>query len=151
MAWTAGIVIAGYGVASGRDKDSGYPEGTIALQKPYFLEKGVDLSLFYPGTLNVDLSPLAPIPGNAIFDGVLRWHSDIEERFLLVPIQIRIKEKTYAGLWYYPHPDTKPAHFQKKTVVELLLPWIDGIGEGEVVQVKLPDQLPNGNAPSGAL
>lgn len=138
MKWNPGKVIAGYGVASGLGKDRLYPKGTISLQAPFFLEKGIDLSPYFPGTLNIDLSPFVPNPQQPVFDDVLRWFADIEERFLLFPVEIRIKEARYAGLWYYPHPATKPAHFQREGIVELLLPWIEGISVGDQVFVSFP-------------
>jgi hypothetical protein len=137
MKWVPGIVTVGYGVASGTGKDCRYPAGTIQLQQPFFLEKGIDLSNYFSGTLNVDLAPLKPVPQNPIFDGVIRWFGDIEERFILSPVQIQVNGRRYSGLWYYPHPETKPDHFQRPAVVELLLPWIDGLVVGEEVIVGL--------------
>lgn len=128
----------GHGVASGRSTDSPYPAGTIALQAPAFLRHGIDLSPYFPGTLNVDLAPHVPQPRPAIFDARVRWHGDLEERFLLVPVRLRVAGRVHEGLWYHPHPATKPAHFQRPTVVELLLPWIDGLAPGAAVDVALP-------------
>jgi hypothetical protein len=42
------------------------------------------------------------------------------------------------GLVYFPHPDTKPEHFQKPDVLELLLPWTEGIEYGTKVQIEVP-------------
>ena len=137
MDWLSGTVSAGYRVASGTGKDRRYPAGTIALQRPFFLEKGIDLSGYFPGTLNVDLAPCKPVPQHPIFDGPIRWFGNIEERFVLSPVEVRVKERQYSGLWYYPHPETKPGHFQRESVVELLLPWIDGLTVGEKVIVRL--------------
>lgn len=132
-----GIVRAGYGVASGSGADRRYPAGTIRLQQAFFLARGIDLSPYFPGTLNVDLAPAAPLPRAPIFDGRLRWFGDIEERFLLSPAELETGGARHAGLWYYPHPETKPAHVQEATVVELLLPWIDGLHPGDRVRVWL--------------
>ena len=52
-----GKVISGYGVASGKGKDNRYPEGTLKLQMPFFNERGLDLSAFFIGTINIDISP----------------------------------------------------------------------------------------------
>ena len=52
-----GKVISGYGVASGKGKDNRYPEGTLKLQIPFFKERGLDLSAFFIGTINIDISP----------------------------------------------------------------------------------------------
>jgi hypothetical protein len=133
--WLPGRRIAGYGVASGRAADSPYPAGTIALQAPFFRAHGVDLSPYFPGTLNVDLAPHTPPRPAPAFDVRLRWFGELEERFLLTPIALRHAGVVYEGLWYYPHPDTKPAHFQRPTVVELLLPWIAGLPEDAKVEV----------------
>lgn len=130
-----GKIVAGYGVASGRCKDARYPNGTIALQQAFFMEKGIDLSGYFSGTLNIDLAPFVPAPGQALFDGLLRWTDKLEERFVLTPIQMEVAGHAYSGLWYYPHPDTKIEHFQAESVVELLLPWIDGLQAGEPVVV----------------
>jgi hypothetical protein len=136
--WLPGVVVPGHGVASGRSTSTPYPAGTIALQAPAFRQHGVDLSAYFPGTLNVDLAPHVPQPRSPVFDGRLRWHGDLEERFLLMAVRLRTAGHEHAGLWYYPHPATKPAHFQRLTVVELLLPWIDGLQAGAAVEVALP-------------
>ena len=52
-----GKVISGYGVASGKGKDNRYPEGTLKLQMPFFKKRGLDLSAFFIGTINIDISP----------------------------------------------------------------------------------------------
>ena len=134
--WIQGVVVAGHGVASGTGQDRRYPAGTIRLQQPFFLERGIDLSGYFPGTLNVDLAPQTPPPAQPRFDGVIRWFEDLEERFLLSAVEVEAHGARHAGLWYYPHPDTKPAHFQRSTVVELLLPWIEGLRAGDRVSVR---------------
>ncbi|MBK4735426.1 hypothetical protein [Noviherbaspirillum pedocola] len=142
MEWINGIVRAGYGVASGSGADRRYPAGTIRMQQPFFLERGIDLSPYFPGTLNIDVAPKAPVPRRPIFDGLLRWYADIEERFLLSETEIEASGKRYAGLWYYPHPQTKPAHVQADTVVELLMPWIPNLHAGDAVRVGLAQGVP---------
>ena len=52
-----GEIKPGYGVASGKGNDERYPDGTLRLQFKYFLEKGLDLSRYYMGTINLDISP----------------------------------------------------------------------------------------------
>ena len=51
-----GVVTKGYGVASGNDSPR-FPGGTIRAQSQHFLAGGVDISPYYPGTLNVDIAP----------------------------------------------------------------------------------------------
>lgn len=125
-------------MASGRAPDSPYPGGTIALQAPFFRERGVDLSPYFPGTLNVDLAPRLPPAPRPVFDGVLRWFGSLEERFLLTPVALRWQGLEVEGLWYYPHPATKPAHVQRPSVVELLLPWVPGLPPDALVEVGFP-------------
>jgi hypothetical protein len=133
--WLPGRRIPGYGVASGRASDSPYPAGTIALQAPFFLQQGIDLSPFFPATLNIDLAPRTPPAVRPLFDRRLRWFGTLEERFLLTPIALRHAGTVHQGLWYYPHPETKPAHVQRPTVVELLLPWIADLPADALVEV----------------
>jgi hypothetical protein len=135
--WVPGKVTNGHGVASGQAQSCPYPSGSISLQAPYFLQRGIDLSDFYAGTLNVDLAPFIPRPGNVIFDETICWFGNITERFMLAPIELEFGGCQYKGLWYYPHPGTKPAHFQRDTVVELLLPWIEGLSAGMPVLVRM--------------
>jgi hypothetical protein len=52
-----GIVQAGHGVASGNTAQSPYPQGTIKMQQPFFRQLGLDLSPYFPGTLNVSIAP----------------------------------------------------------------------------------------------
>ena len=123
-------------MASGRAAGSSpYPAGSIALQSPFFQAQGIDLSSYFPGTLNVDLAPHRPPPGRPVFDGRLRWFGELEERFVLTPIALRHAGVVHEGLWYYPHPETKPGHFQRPTVVELLLPWVPGLAGDAWVEI----------------
>ncbi len=135
--WLDGVVIAGHGVAGGGAADSPYPAGSISLQQPHFLSAGIDLSPYFSGTLNVDLAPHKPPQSNrVVFDGMLHWYGDISERFTLAKVECRVGGSEVEGLWYYPHPETKPAHFQRETVVELLLPYVEGIAAGDAVSIK---------------
>jgi hypothetical protein len=136
MDWMNGVVVPGYGAASGRSYDSRYPGGTIRAQKPYFMARGIDLSQYFDGTLNVDLAPHVPRPRNVLFQGRIRWHPDIEELFMLSPVEVEAGGKRYAGLSYYPHPETKKEHFQPESVIELLLPWIDGLTAGSAIKMR---------------
>ncbi len=139
MEWVDGVVVAGHGVASGNAVGSPgnpYPAGSIRLQQPHFLQAGIDISPYFSGTLNVDLAPHTPRAKRVVFDGVLHWHGDIAERFTLANVVCRVAGREFGGLWYYPHPETKPAHFQRDTVVELLLPYIEGVAIGDAVSLR---------------
>ena len=52
--WLRCRLVAGHGVASGRAATSPYPAGTIHLQAPFFAARGIDLSPFFAGTLNLE-------------------------------------------------------------------------------------------------
>jgi hypothetical protein len=45
-----------------------------------------------------------------------------------------------SGLIYFPHPDTKPTHFQKPDVLELLLPWTKGLSYGNDIMLEVPGE-----------
>jgi hypothetical protein len=137
---TEGMVQAGHGVASGNAAQSPYPHGTIEMQRPFFQNLGLDLSPFFPGTLNVSIAPwrfqihYAPFTFEA-----LRWtHLHPPETFSFCHCVLEFQQKSYAGLVYYPHPETKQTHFQQVSVIELLLPKIADISSGDHVTLQLP-------------
>lgn len=73
-----GIVTHGHGVASGKAGDRRFPNGTIAMQIPFFKALGLDLSPYHPGTLNIDVSPYAFKPGpEALLFERVKWHSEM--------------------------------------------------------------------------
>lgn len=43
------------------------------------------------------------------------------------------------GWIYFPHPETKPTHFQKSDVLELLLPWTEGLSYGGSIRLDVPE------------
>ena len=120
--------VQGYGVASGRSPDSPYPAGTIALQAPFFAERGLDLSGCFAGTLN-----LAVTGGEwRLRDPRLRveqlaWTPlHAPETFSFWPCRLRWAgaASELAGWIYWPHPETKPCHRQPPDQLEVLAPWI---------------------------
>jgi len=129
-----GKVVPCYQVASGLGKNSPYPAGTIALQTPHFAALGVDLSPFYPGTLNVSIAPyrFALLPPVTLHQ--VKWSPGHDaESFSFVPIRFIWQQQTAVGLIYYPCPETKIDHFQDPSVIELLLPKIRDITYGDRV------------------
>ncbi len=138
-----GVVVAGHGVASGRASDSPFAGGTIALQAPHFAARGLDLSPFVAATVNLDIAPhrLVPVSPRWTFADV-EW-TDVHgpETFSFVECTARWREEEHAGLVYLPHPETKPMHHQPSTVIELLLPSLDGLAPGDALDVSVtPDQ-----------
>jgi hypothetical protein len=134
-----GKVISGYGVASGKGKDNRYPEGTLKLQMPFFNERGLDLSAFFIGTINIDISPYQfSIKKYKYYFKEINWSIYIPpENFYFFEVQLIFKESVYEGLIYMPDPKTKFDHHQISSLFELLMPKIEGIKQGENIILKL--------------
>lgn len=52
-----GEIKAGHGFASGKGKDERYPEGTLKQQFKHLLERGLNLSNYFIGNIDLDISP----------------------------------------------------------------------------------------------
>jgi len=139
MMSVTGKVISGYGVASGKGKDDRYPNGTLKLQIPFFKEKGLDLSDFFIGTINIDISPYQfTVKKYKYYFKEINWSIYIPpENFYFFDVQLIFKESVYKGLIYMPDPKTKSDHHQISNLFELLMPKIKGIKQGENVILKL--------------
>jgi hypothetical protein len=135
------LVMKGHGVASGKVNDPRYPKGTIKIQSEYFLQKGLDLSQYFPGTINLDIAPyFFKIKTPKYFLKDINWSEFIPpENFYFFDVTLQYHKNTYKGLIYMPDPATKAEHFQNPTVLELLLPKIDGLKYGELVKVEVDD------------
>ena len=134
----------GHGVASGRSNDVRYPNGTLNAQYEHFLKRGLDLSPYYLGTVNVDISPyFFKIRNPKYFFENIDWSKHIPpENFYFFDVSIQLNNNIYDGLIYMPDPVTKKEHFQKPTVLELILPKIIDLkyGYSVIIDVK-QDQL----------
>lgn len=139
--WHPCRLVRGHGVASGQAEDSPYPAGTIALQAPLFAAHGIDLSPYYPGTLNLAFSdsrwhlsrPLARVDH-------LRWcEQHPPETFSFWPARLRWAgcAAPVEGLLYRPHPETKCNHHHSPDRLELLAPWIAGIASAASLELGL--------------
>ncbi len=141
MTWqsVAGIVQRGHQVASGRANNSPYEAGTIALQTPHFQRLGLDLSGYFPGTLNIDIAPktFSLIQPHYTFAD-LQWHPNFPpETFSFSPCYIEHRQQRYDGLIYYPHPETKLGHFQAPATLEVLAPFILNLAYGDRLELSL--------------
>lgn len=177
-------ILQGHRVASGLNGNPLFPGGTLRMQLPFFLAQGLDLSPYYPGTLNVSIAPwrYRVVRPRHVFP-CLKWHpTEPAEDFSFFDVVVQLdaahggsgsNTRTRApdldggegcahpgssgaggvpqagavaqpdavrGLIYYPHPDTKPAHFQKPDVLELLLPWTEGLAYGQTLQLEAPPE-----------
>ena len=138
------MVVKGHRVASGQNRNSLYPRGTIEAQKPFFRERGLDLSALYAATLNVSIAPRAfklLKPAYTFTD--IEWAPrQPPENFSFSPCSVIFNDRTYDGYVYYPHPDTKPRHHQPAGVLEIIAPRISGLAYGaSVVLVLNPDEV----------
>ncbi|MBQ3811294.1 MAG: hypothetical protein II839_10795 [Kiritimatiellae bacterium] len=133
-----GAVVPGHGVASGRSGDPRFPGGTVAMQIPFFRERGLDLAGFFPGTINVDVSPWSFRPGPEArrFERV-KWHPEMPaETFSFARVTLVRKDVCRPAMVYWPHPETKPEHFQPAGVAEILAPRIEGLEPGDAVAIE---------------
>lgn len=132
-----GVVVRGHGVASGRGADRRYGAGTLELQRPCFAALGLDLSGFFDGTLNVDLAPLrGELAQPSYTFRQVRWtERHPPEDFSFSRCQVRWGGGVYEGWIYTPHPETKAAHFQLASMVEILVPFMEGIAYGDEVEL----------------
>ena len=137
-----GKVISGYGVASGKGNDSRYPNGTLILQLPYFKEKGLDLSGFYRGTLNIDIRPhMFTIKKPTYYLKDIDWSDHIPpENFYFFEVTLLFKERKYEGLIYMPDPKTKTDHHQINTMLEIMMPFVEGIENGSSVKLEIAEE-----------
>ncbi len=132
-----GVVVEGYGVASGTAADSPYPRGSIELQVPFFKDCGLDLTRFHRGTLNVSIAPLRASMVNPrfTFRSILWSPSHEPEDFSFAPCQIAHAEAWHAGFVYYPHPETKPRHHHDPSILEIITTYLTGVAYGDAIDL----------------
>jgi hypothetical protein len=132
-----GVVIRGHGVASGQADDRPYPDGSIRMQIPFFKELGLDLTEYYPATLNISITPFRFTVTNPeyTFRNVEWTHLHPPEHFSFSRCRITYDNKTYDGWIYYPHPETKKNHFQNDHILEIISQYVPDIGYGNKIEV----------------
>jgi len=139
--WTRirGVVVEGHRVASGLAADSPYPRGTIEMQTPFFLERGLDLRAFHPATIGVSCRPLSftvEHPQYTFRD--VRWSpAHHSEDFSFSPCRITVGRVSYGGWIYYPHPETKIGHHHDASTLEIVAPYVEGLGYGTEVELEV--------------
>ena len=146
LRWHSAVLLKGHGVASGQALSSGavqttpYPQGTIAMQSPFFSELGLDLSPYWPGTLNLSLAPseLHLSHPDFCFRNLEWTHLHPPETFSFWRIRLRFvgnHDLTVPGLVYWPHPETKARHWQNQSTLEILAPYISHLSLGQTVEL----------------
>ena len=134
-------IVQGHRVASGLNGNPRFPGGTLRMQLPFFRELGLDLSSYHLGTLNVSIAPMSYRVMNPKWTfRALKWHpTEPAEDFSFFDVIVhREGEPSISGSIYFPHPETKPEHFQKPEVLELLLPWMEGLTYGQKIWLEVP-------------
>lgn len=134
-----GRVVSGHGIASGQGRVTPYPAGSIKMQIPFFRQHGVDLRSFYKGTINVDVAPARfVITDHATTLRAIEWTAlHPPEDFSFSPCRLVVGRTKVEGLIYFPHPETKERHFQSDTTIEVLAPFIEGLGPGTPVTLEI--------------
>ncbi|MBL9169732.1 MAG: hypothetical protein JNN07_18470 [Verrucomicrobiales bacterium] len=137
----AARIVKGHRVASGLNGNPRFPGGTMRMQIPHFLALGLDLRYLYPGTLNVSIAPkrYRVVRPRYSFPA-LKWHPiEPAEDFSFFDARlVRPGHTPVEGFVYYPHPETKPEHFQSPDVLELLFPRVEGLEYGMVIALEVP-------------
>ena len=135
-----GVVVRGYGVASGQGAGNPYPDGTIALQKPFFAARGLDLAAYMAGTLNISIAPATfqLLQPAYLFRRVAWTTLHQPEDFSFARCRLTFSATRYDGWVYYPHPETKERHVQQPSMLELIMPFVPKIGYGDAVQIAVP-------------
>ncbi|MGD1866495.1 MAG: hypothetical protein ACFB0D_18240 [Phormidesmis sp.] len=140
-----GWVKAGHGVASGKSGDPRFPAGTLAMQKPMFRKLGLSLDNYFMGTLNIAIAPHSYeiIEAKHTFRNVKWSPTEPTEDFSFFDCRVVLNNaEKVNGLIYYPHPETKPEHFQPADILEVITPFISNLTyECEVVIEVDPQQL----------
>jgi hypothetical protein len=136
-----GTIKKGHGVASGASSSSPYPHSSIAMQAPFFRARGLDLAGLHPGTLNVSIAParFAIAQPDFIFKGVAWTNLHPPETFSFVACDVVFGGASCSGWLYHPHPETKAAHWQDATVMEVIAPRIDGVQYGAEIVLRFAD------------
>jgi hypothetical protein len=136
-------LVEGHRVASGLNGNPRFPGGTLRMQTPHFQALGFDISHLYLGTLNVSIAPLSyqVVKARHTFSNV-KWHpTEPAEDFSFFDVRVGCPDGTaVVGYIYYPHPNTKPEHFQEPDVLELLLPFVEGLRYGMTMRLEVPTE-----------
>ena len=137
MQWTLihGTLAQGYGVASGPSKD--YPYGALDRQRPLFKDRGLDLSAYFNGTLNIDIRPntFQLLKPEFTFQHVEWTDLHPPEHFSFSRCKVIYQHLEYEGWVYYPHPETKLRHFQDPSLLEVIAVPIPHIKYGDELDV----------------
>lgn len=108
----------------------------------HFQKLGLDLSPYFIGTINVDISPRTFELGSPKhFFAEVDWSPHIpSENFYFFDVTLFVHEKAYQGLIYMPDPQTKVEMEQSSTVLELILPPVEQVEYGSQVEIEVMEK-----------
>ncbi len=138
-----GIIKKGYGVASGKGGDKRFPNGTIEMQKPLFRQLGLDLEAYFSGTLNISIFPhqYSVKQAKYTFRNVKWAQKEPAEDFSFFDCRILLNNgDLQEALIYYPHPETKPEHFQTPDILEIITFKIDNLKYDDEIILEVDSQ-----------
>ena len=129
-----GVLVQGYRVASGPSAD--YPYGALERQHPIFAARGLDLSRYFNGTLNIDISPrkFKLINPEFTFHNVEWTDLHPPEHFSFSHCKVIFRDTEYEGWVYYPHPETKLRNFHNPSLLEVIAMPIAEINYGDELE-----------------
>jgi len=122
--------------------DPRYPDGTIRLQLPHFKKGGLDLTAFFEGTLNLDISPLTfQIKQPNFTFQTVAWSPFIPpENFFFFQASLLVKEIRYPCFIYMPDPATKTDHAQPAHMLEVMAEKIENVTYGDEVSLDVAEE-----------
>ncbi|WP_286267613.1 hypothetical protein [Thalassotalea atypica] len=135
-------VMKGHQVASGLAINSPYPQGTIALQSPFFRQQGLDLTPYFMGTINAAFA-CKSIKLKAWDHEVKRlvWFPELPcEDFKFAHCHVIYQNQSYPALIYQPTAETKIGHFQPKNTLEIISEEIKGLKYGVQATLQIAKQ-----------
>ena len=137
----SGIITQGHGVASGRAANSPYPQGSIAMQAPHFKARGLDLAGYFLATLNVSIAPWQwrMLQPTFRFENMTWTDLHPPETFSFLRGELVHHESKVSAWLYYPHPETKAAHWQSRSVMEIIAPRLNALGYAANVTLLFED------------
>ena len=116
-----------------------YPYSSLEKQRPYFKDRGLDLSPYFNGTLNISIAPLEFEMTKPEFIFPLVEWTDLHppETFSFSRGKVWFEGKEYEGWVYYPHPETKKTHFQNPSLIEVITYEIANIKYGDTLELEI--------------
>jgi hypothetical protein len=116
------------------------------MQQPFFAARRLILEGYFSGTINLAIAPYQYEVKQAKYTfRQIKWAADAPaEDFSFFDCRIlRDTGEAFTGLIYYPHPETKPEHFQSPDVLEILAPYMGGLQYGNELMIEVNCQQMN--------